>query len=192
MSTHFSLLQYGGVRRNEVDENGKLRRASLRPKAKRYVAETVSDRELVLIAILGLWRSNLGWSFTGLTQAEMDSWMPMALAVWEQQADTSVQYSIAVALGQVGSQLDHLRPNDPLYATAGPWKLTVTPAAMRTVANALLNARLELERQRMWAEIGRQFADAYVQDGPVRSFKHVIRKRYRMLTTCVSPTALLA
>ena len=63
----------------------------------------------------------------------------MALAVWEQQADTSVQYSIAVALSQVGSQLDYLRPNDPLYATAAPWKLTVTPAAMRTVANALLN-----------------------------------------------------
>ncbi|KAI0291754.1 hypothetical protein BC826DRAFT_969907 [Russula brevipes] len=161
-----TIFKYGGVRRNEVDENGKLRRAALRPKAKRYVAETVSDRELVLIAILGLWRANLCWTFTGLTQAEMDSWMPMALAVWEQQADTSVQYSIAVALVQVGSQLDHLRPNDPLYSTAGPWKLTVTPAAMRTVANALLNARLELERQRMWAEIGRQFADTYVRDGP--------------------------
>jgi len=119
----------------------------------------------------------------------MDSWMPMALAVWEQQADTSVQYSIAVALSQVGSQLDHLRPNDPLYATAAPWKLTVTPAAMRTVANALLNARLELERQRMWAEIGRQFADGYVQDGPVRACNHIIKKRYRMLTTRVSPTA---
>ena len=143
----------------------------------------------MLIAILGLWRSNLGWSFTGLTQAEMDSWMPMALAVWEQQADTSVQYSIAVALSQVGSQLDHLRPNDPLYATAAPWKLTVTPAAMRTVANALLNARLELERQRMWAEIGRQFADGYVQDGPVCAYYHVIRKRDQTLTTCVSPTA---
>ncbi|KAF8506037.1 hypothetical protein F5888DRAFT_1937943 [Russula emetica] len=169
------IFKYGGVRRNEVDENGKLRRASLRPKAKRYVAETVSDRELVLIAILGLWRSNLGWSFTGLTQAEMDSWMPMALAVWEQQADTSVQYSIAVALSQVGSQLDHLRPNDPLYATAAPWKITVTPAAMRTVANALLNARLELERQRMWAEIGRQFADGYVQDGPSDSVARLMQ-----------------
>lgn len=94
----------------------------------------------------------------------------MVLALWEQQTDTSVQYSIAIALGQVGSQLDQLRPNDPLYATAGPWKLTVTPAAMRTVANALLNARLELERQRMWAEIGRQFADTYVRDGPVRVY----------------------
>jgi hypothetical protein len=113
----------------------------------------------------------------------------MALAVWEQQADTSVQYSIAVALSQVGSQLDHLRPNDALFATAAPWKLTVTPAAMRTVANALLNARLELERQRMWAEIGRQFAEGYVQDGPVRASNRVIRQRFRMLTTRVSPTA---
>ncbi|KAH9981838.1 hypothetical protein BJV74DRAFT_778311 [Russula compacta] len=170
-----TIFKYGGVRRNEVDENGKLRRAALRPKAKRYVAETVSDRELVLIAILGLWRANLGWTFTGLTQGEMDSWMPKALAVWEQQADTSVQYSIAVALGQVGSQLDQLRPNDPLYATAGPWKLTVTPAAMRTVANALLNARLELERQRMWAEIGRQFADTYVRDGPPDSVARLMQ-----------------
>ena len=116
----------------------------------------------------------------------------MALAVWEQQADTSVQYSIAVAFSQVGSQLDHLRPNDPLYATAAPWKLTVTPAAMRTVANALLNARLELERQRMWAEIGRQFADGYVQDGPVRAYNCIFRRRYRKLTTCVSPTVLRA
>lgn len=161
-----TIFKYGGVRRNEVDENGKLRRAALRPKAKRYVAETVSDRELVLIAVLGLWRANLGWTFTGLTKAEMDAWMPMALAVWEQQTDTSVQYSIAVALGQVGTQLDQLRSSDPLYATAGPWKLSVTPAAMRTVANALLNARLELDRQRMWTEIGRQFAETYVRDGP--------------------------
>ncbi|KAI0306901.1 hypothetical protein B0F90DRAFT_1915023 [Multifurca ochricompacta] len=170
-----TIFKYGGVRRNEVDETGKLRRASLRPKAKRYIAETVSDRELVLIAILGLWRANLGWSFTGLTQAEMDTWMPMALSVWEQQTDTSVQYSIAVALGQVGSQLDVLRPSDPLYATAGPWKLSVTPAAMRTVANALLNARLELERQRMWAEIGRQFADTYVQDGAPDSIARLMQ-----------------
>ncbi|KAF8270977.1 hypothetical protein EI94DRAFT_1797570 [Lactarius quietus] len=170
-----TIFKYGGVRRNEVDENGKLRRAALRPKAKRYVAETVSDRELVLIAILGLWRANLGWSFTGLTQAEMDAWMPMALAVWEQQTDTSVQYSIAVALGQVGAQLDQLRSSDPLYAAAGPWKLSVTPAAMRTVANALLNARLELDRQRMWTEIGRQFADTYVRDGPPDSIARLMQ-----------------
>ncbi|KAH9030143.1 hypothetical protein EDB85DRAFT_1456161 [Lactarius pseudohatsudake] len=170
-----TIFKYGGVRRNEVDENGKLRRAALRPKAKRYVAETVSDRELVLIAILGLWRASLGWNFTGLTQAEMDSWMPMALAVWEQQTDTSVQYSIAVALGQVGAQLDQLRSSDPLYATAGPWKLSVTPAAMRTVANALLNARLELDRQRMWTEIGWQFADTYVRDGPPDSVSRLMQ-----------------
>ncbi|KAI0265102.1 hypothetical protein BC834DRAFT_880157 [Gloeopeniophorella convolvens] len=160
-----TIFKYGGVRRNEVDENGTLKRAAPRPKAKRYVAETVGDRELVLIAILGLWRASLGWSFTGLTKQEMEEWVPMALTVWEQQKDMAVQYSIAIALGTVGIQLDQLRPTDPLYATAGPWKLTVTPAAMRSVANSLLNTRHELERQRMWMEIGRQFAETYVRDG---------------------------
>ncbi|KAI0065862.1 hypothetical protein BV25DRAFT_1988944 [Artomyces pyxidatus] len=182
-----NIFKYGGVRRNEVDETGALKRASLRPKAKRFTAETVSDRELMLIGILHLWRSNLEWSFTSLTQQEISEWMPMALNVWEQQTDASVQYSIALALSQVGLQLDALRPSDPMYDTAGPWKICVTPAAVRTIANALLNSRLELERQRMWAEIGHTFALAYIQDAPPDS----IVKQLQMSPERIPALALL-
>ncbi|KAI0040644.1 hypothetical protein FA95DRAFT_1647858 [Auriscalpium vulgare] len=182
-----NIFKYGGVRRNEVDDSGTLKRASLRPKAKRFTAESVSDRELMLIGILHLWRSNLEWSFTGLTQSEMEEWMPMALSVWEQQTDASVQYSIALALSHVGVQLDALRPSDPLYATAGPWKLSVTPAAIRTIANALLNSRLELERQRMWAEIGHAFTLTYIQEAPSDS----IVRQLQMAPERVPALALL-
>jgi len=36
-----------------------------------------------------------------------------------------------------------------------------SPAATRTIANALLNSRMELDKQRMWAEVGRSYAIFY-------------------------------
>jgi len=115
--------QYGGVRRNEVDKNGNLRRAAQRPKAKKFTAEAVSDRELLAIAVLHAWKSFVAFLFTGLTPAEARDWVPMSLMVWEQQADTSIQYSISMAFRQVSQHVHMMTEQDALYSSAVAWQL---------------------------------------------------------------------
>ncbi|KAI0026375.1 hypothetical protein K488DRAFT_75396, partial [Vararia minispora EC-137] len=100
-SDPFSSAQYGAVRRNEIDKNGNLRRAALRPKAKKFTAEAVLDHELLAIAVMHLWKAAIAFLITGLSAEEAQEWVPMCLQVWEQQTDTSIQYSIAMAFNQV-------------------------------------------------------------------------------------------
>ncbi|THH13571.1 hypothetical protein EW146_g6666 [Bondarzewia mesenterica] len=170
-----NIFKYGGVRRNEVDEAGNLKRTSFRPKAKRFTAETVSDRELLLIGILHLWKCNIGWSFTDMPCEELTTWVPAALKTWEEQTDPSVQYSIALALLQVSKQVGLLKPTDKLYEIARAWKLVLTPQALRIVSIAFMNSRMDMEKQRMWAEVSHAFVLEYIQDVPDNTIQRAMQ-----------------
>jgi hypothetical protein len=119
-------MKHGGVRRNEVDKYGNLRRAALRPKAKKFTAEAVSDRELLAVAVLHSWKTSIAFLFTGLTAEEAKEWVPLSLIVWEQQTDTSIQYSIAMAFNQVALSVHALTRSDSLYEPAVNWKLIIS------------------------------------------------------------------
>ena len=114
------------MRRNEVDEHGNIRRTASRPKAKRFTAETVSDRELLNIGILHLWRKSIEWSFFEWPRQEMIDWIPRAIRIWEEQSDASVQYSMAQAFAHLAASVDKMRPSDPFYETSQPWRLIMT------------------------------------------------------------------
>ncbi|TFY83118.1 hypothetical protein EWM64_g893 [Hericium alpestre] len=161
-----TILKYAGVRRNEVDDSGVLRRAALRPKAKRFTAETVGDRELLIIGILHLWRNSIHWFGANMTEEEMLSWIPSFLRIWEDQADSSLQWSSSLAIAKTTAQMYAMRPTDPAFPMFLRFALMFIPAAVRTIGHALITTRAYLERQRMWIEIGHEIALSYIVDAP--------------------------
>ena len=65
------------------------------PRAKRIFSEPLSDREVLILGILSLWRSR--WTFLtyGLdSEEEIDAWVPIPVKVWEAPIDISVKISV--------------------------------------------------------------------------------------------------
>ncbi|KAI0026519.1 hypothetical protein K488DRAFT_92404, partial [Vararia minispora EC-137] len=172
-SDPFSSARYSAVRRNEIDKNGNLRRAALHPKAKKFTAEAVSDRELLAIAVMHSWKAAIAFLFTGLSAEEAQEWVPMCFQVWEQQTDASIQYSIAVAFNQVTLHVHALMPGDYLWDTTIEWKLLISSTC--TAANGLLNLRMEPDKQRMWAEIGHSYTMVYIEPSGMDTVLHLVQ-----------------
>ncbi|KAA1466679.1 hypothetical protein DENSPDRAFT_831556 [Dentipellis sp. KUC8613] len=161
-----NIVKYTGVRRNEVDDNGVLRRTALRPKAKRFTAETVGDRELLLVGILHLWRNSILWFIERMSEEEMNLFTPAALRIWEDQADMSLQWSTSLAVGKMMSSIYSVRPSDPAFYMLTKFSITFVSASVRTIGHALITTRTSLERQRMWIETGHDLALSYIVDVP--------------------------
>ena len=79
-------------RRSEIDVNGIMKKANYRPKAKRYTTETLPDRELLVHAILALWRADTSWFLDNLDPAEERAWIPHALEHWQASTDYSIKF----------------------------------------------------------------------------------------------------
>jgi hypothetical protein len=79
-------------RRHELDQYGNIKKAATRPKARRYSTDALSDRELLLLAVLSMWRSDADFYMTDLTIVEAEEWLKLSLKIWDAPVDVSVKY----------------------------------------------------------------------------------------------------
>jgi hypothetical protein len=103
MSRLPSRIAYGspkavGTHRNEQDQYGNSARAASRPKARRYASDMLSDRELLLLSILSMWRSDPIWFMMGLDKTELEEWLPASARVWDSSLDITVKISASTNL----------------------------------------------------------------------------------------------
>ena len=120
-------LQTAAVRRTEVDQYGNLKRIALRPKAKRISPQPLSDREVLLLGILSLWRASTEFYLKNIESSEIDDWIPAAVKVWEAPIDSSVKISTACTLWQVVEITYRLTATEPNFdKMIGLMKLTLS------------------------------------------------------------------
>ena len=98
-----------------------LKKAGYRPKAKRYTAETLPDRELALHAILALWRADVHWFLDGLHPEHEDKWIPQTLEQWHSPADYSVRLGLARTIRYIQEGLEKMPHDSPVYQTGVTW-----------------------------------------------------------------------
>jgi hypothetical protein len=88
-----SIFKSVGLRHPEVDQNGTMKRSAGRPKAARIIPQPLSDREVLLLGILSLWRAHSTFHFKHMTEQEVEEWIMTADRIWQTPIDNSVRVS---------------------------------------------------------------------------------------------------
>lgn len=88
----------------------------MRPKAKRFTSETLTDNDLLLLAILALWRADLSYSMLPVDEEDSLQWSITFTRIWDSEADTSVKISAATTFQCLVDMFFRMSPEDPDYA----------------------------------------------------------------------------
>ena len=87
-----SPLQSVALRRHEIDRLGITRRAATRPRAKRTLPEPLSEKEVLVLGILSVWKSSPAFFHAGIQSLEeVENWIAIAVKLWEAPTDISVK-----------------------------------------------------------------------------------------------------
>ena len=98
-----------------------MKKASYRPKAKRYTTETLPDRELAIHAIMALWRADVSWFLDGLDITHQPYWIPQTLEQWHAQTDSSVKYGIARTIRYIQEGIRASPVDSKQFVTGSAW-----------------------------------------------------------------------
>ncbi|KAH9854976.1 hypothetical protein C2E23DRAFT_883516 [Lenzites betulinus] len=140
------------TRRSEVDANGSSRKTAIRPKAKRYTSETLPDRDLFILSLLTLWRTDIWWHHDCIGPEELENIFDRSVTVYSAPADPAVKWSLGRTFRHLMESAMQCPPENNRYAGLVRWLEEVGPAIMASVANHLLNTRMDIQGQRMFIQ----------------------------------------
>lgn len=101
----------------EVDQGGVQKRVANRPKAKHIFPEPLSDREVLILGILSLWRESPLFFMKGINNVEdIENWVTVAVKLWEAPIDISVKISTASCMRKVSEQTFMTPATDDNYS----------------------------------------------------------------------------
>ncbi|KAI0371618.1 hypothetical protein BV20DRAFT_1017123 [Pilatotrama ljubarskyi] len=147
-----AVFYYVYTRRSEIDEHGSSRKSAIRPKAKRYTSETLPDRELLILGILTLWRSDIWWYHDCWNLEQLDTVFDACVTVYSAPADPAVKWSLGRTFRYLIESVVQCSPDSPRYPALTKWVEEVGPGILASVANHLLNVRTDLQSQRMFIQ----------------------------------------
>ncbi|KDQ64130.1 hypothetical protein JAAARDRAFT_118551 [Jaapia argillacea MUCL 33604] len=166
-----SIFKSVATRTSELDPQGNVRRSAARPKSKRYTSETLSDRELLILAICSLWRANYHYYFIALQILDTPDWVPVAIKVWESPMDSCVKQSSAWSIRYLGELIFSMTPNDKYFKDAVLWMKLAIPSTFISLGTNLLNSRIDLKSQRMWIDLMHDLLAVYTKETEYEEIK---------------------
>jgi hypothetical protein len=92
------LLQSGGRRRGEIDQNGRIQRSQGYPTCKRRVPQPLQDGEVLILGLLALWRVYPGFYQTDSSNQPGTEWVEGTIRLWESSIDMSVKAALIANL----------------------------------------------------------------------------------------------
>ncbi|KAI0355329.1 hypothetical protein OH77DRAFT_1424817 [Trametes cingulata] len=181
-----AVFYYVYTRRSEVDEHGSSRKSAIRPKAKRYTSETLPDRELLILGILTLWRSDIWWYHDCWSLEQLNMVFDACVTVYSAPADPAVKWSLGRTFRYLIESVVQCPPDSPRFPSLLKWVDEVGPGILASVANHLLNVRTDLQSQRMF--IQQLYEIMYCYAYPVSSKQH--RNALRIVPSRASALAI--
>lgn len=146
-----NILKTTCVHRSEVDQFGIMKRPASRPKAKRSPEiSPLPDREVLILAILSLWRMSPDFGFKYLSEEEIDSWTTAVARLWNAQIDYSVKASLGISSRKLTEHVFTYLPTDPNVPKMTAWLTYALPNTLMAIVKNLLDARIDIEAQRLW------------------------------------------
>ncbi|KAK0207040.1 hypothetical protein DFS33DRAFT_1318594 [Desarmillaria ectypa] len=158
-----NILKTTCVHRSEVDQFGIMKRPASRPKAKRsHELSPLPDREVLILAILSLWRMSPDFGFKYLSEEEIDSWTTAVARLWNAQIDYSVKASLGISSRKLTEHVFMYLPTDPNVPKMTAWLIYALPNTLMAIVKNLLDSRIEIEAQRLWITMALDLLALYV------------------------------
>ncbi|KAI0089247.1 hypothetical protein BDY19DRAFT_1089227 [Irpex rosettiformis] len=163
MARLYAIFMAVVSRRSEIDVAGIMRKANYRPKAKRYTTETLPDRELLLHAIMALWRADVTWFIEGIDNSQEHLWISQVLETWHSPVDNSIKYSYATTIRYIQEGIRNSPTDSNVYQLGAKWMTQCGAGTMAAFGMCLLLARNDFNAQRMWIGLGHELMFRYTR-----------------------------
>lgn len=161
-----------GHRRPELDSYGAMKHPDSKPKAKRIVSESLSDKELLMLGILSLWRQDANFHTTGASKEDLEEWVGVVVKIWDMNVDNCVKVSVTTCLCRLAVGLFRSVPGvgatgqgqeeGKRFELMSKLIKASLPATLLSVSVNLLRARDNIEMQRLWVSLALQVLDLYL------------------------------
>ncbi|KAF8872759.1 hypothetical protein BD779DRAFT_1679537 [Infundibulicybe gibba] len=168
-----NIFKTAGIRKTEMGQNNIVKRISPRPKAKRHVPQPLSDREVLLLAILSLWRADALFYLKNITENDIDEWVLTAVKLWEAPVDISVKVSTACCFCMVAELTFLLSPLEPHYRLMIHLIKSALPPTLLSLVTNLINARTDTELQRLWIAMAHQLVGIFMRKSDLEHVKEI-------------------
>ncbi|KAJ3719315.1 hypothetical protein C8R42DRAFT_777357 [Lentinula raphanica] len=154
VATRFRHLHKASItRRMEVDQYGSVKKGAMRPKIKRIQVDPLTDKDLLVLGILSIWRARFTFYFTGMPPNEFNMWTNVSMRIFESSLDLAVKIAAASANTRTFELAFHLDLTDPANQLIIEWLQNSLFQMLASIATILLHARTDLEAQRLWSGI---------------------------------------
>ncbi|KAG6857003.1 hypothetical protein H0H87_011097 [Tephrocybe sp. NHM501043] len=159
-----AIYQTTGLRRAEVDQYGNMKRSSSRPKAQWTSYQPLSDREVLLLGILSLWRTSPSFHIKDLTIPVIVQWVETSNKVWDSNLDISVKVSTSSCFYEALSNFYNAPVGDDATTNAMiTFMKMALPTTLFSIVMNLLHTRQDSEAERLWMSIAHQLLELYTK-----------------------------
>ncbi|KAF5371189.1 hypothetical protein D9758_004214 [Tetrapyrgos nigripes] len=176
-------------RRPEADQYGTMKRSASRPKVRHAQVSAVNDKELLMLALLSLWRVRPTFFLAELAEEEMEEWSNGAMRVWESPLNIAVKISYATTSMSHANLSLAMKGTEPGFSVTGMhFALTRT---LTSVVSSLMNERNNLEHQRLWTRYTLNILELFMRPTENLAIRAVQRHQDRVPAFMLAEIALL-
>ncbi|RDB19915.1 Neurofibromin [Hypsizygus marmoreus] len=189
-----NIFRTAGLRQPELDQYGNMKRIASRPKSIRISGQPLSDREVLLLGILSLWRANPFFFLKNITPLEMEEWVITGNRIWEAPMDISVKVSNASCFYTYAAALFSTPPSDtadPILELKVSFLKLALPSVLLSIVTNLLHSRSDVETERLWVAIAHQLIELYVRKTDSQLIKDVQHDARRVPAFALAEIAFL-
>ncbi|GAW06426.1 ras gtpase activator [Lentinula edodes] len=185
------LYRTAVTRRMEVDQYGSAKKGATRPKIKRIHVDPLNDRDLLVLGILSVWRNHFIFYYADMPENEFTMWTNLTMRIYDSSLDLAVKIAAASANLRTFEKTLHLDFSDPNNALIVGWTRNTLYQMLTSVATMLLQARTDVESQRLWSGIVLRLLDFIAKKTDDPSLKSFLNDPNRVPPMILAEIALL-
>lgn len=179
------------TRRSEVDSTGTIKKAALRPRAKRYSSETLPDPELLSFSVLALFRADPMWHLASMDDSQIPGYIPTIIRCWGSPGDQAVKMAMSRTFRTTVDRIARMVPEHPFFQRSCTWLANAGPAILATACTNLLNARTDFQAQRLWVNMAYEIIYRFTRDSVAPHMKQIQLTTGRLPSFAIAEIAFL-
>ncbi|THV03328.1 hypothetical protein K435DRAFT_835905 [Dendrothele bispora CBS 962.96] len=177
-------------RRPEVDTVG-IRRSASYPKVKHTHSQPLTDKELLVLAILSLWRAHTPFFLSEMKEEQEEEWSNGAVKVWESPLNIAVKISAATA-SLHEAKMAFMMKSHVLGQYGGvKWLHFAMITTLTSVVTSLMNDRTNVDHQRLWTRYTLQILELFRRPAEHQNINAIQRNPARVPAFLLTEIALL-
>lgn len=171
------VFQHAASRSNEVID-GITKRTASRPKSKGYALHTLTDRDILLLATLSFWRTDITHYLLGLRIGRGGDvwnhlWSPIGTPIWDNPNENEVKLMMGRSFKFFIDTAFVMGPDDPFVEEAATVLPKLTPQYLHAACNHLLHARVDFKAQEMWIGVLDDLLKTYIRPSQYTHVKNI-------------------